>query len=115
MNIIRDFFKNNKDQIINSIITTLITTPIVIYITILLTTPNKKDFYENHMRDKRPYLSIVGDPVIDSIVCWHDSLELVEKFQLLNLIDSSKTLHKIIPYLRVHYRIKVINKDPMLP
>lgn len=110
MNIISRFLSSNSKQIITSIVATIITTPIVVIITLWLSSPSKKDFYEDHKNDSRPYLSIVGDVEIDSIVCWHDSLKLVEQFQLLNLIDSSKTLHKVIPYLRIYYSLNVVNK-----
>lgn len=110
MNKFRKYITKNKDQMINSVVTAFITTPIIVYITLMLSQPSLESDYEKNMKNNRPYLSIVGQPVIDSIVCWYDSLQLVEAFQLLNWIDSSKTLHTIIPYLRVYYRLKVVNK-----
>lgn len=104
------YITNNKNKIITSVVTTIVTTPIVVYFTLIISQPSLKSEYEKNMKNNRPYLSVVGQPVIDSIVCWYDSLQLVETIQLLNWIDSSKTRYNIIPYLRIYYRLKVVNK-----
>ena len=90
----------------------LILTPIISnYLGKLFCPPSDEELYNQNKHKLRPYLSIVDEPKIDSIICYFDSLDVIKRMNILNYLSIKVQANTIPPFIKVFYRLRITNKN----